>query len=236
MAPECYSRHSNAMRRTRTSRANVPSPCLTPLHPGRDNHQIATGAARGGYRRPPRRDRHRIAVGAGRRRPPSHPRPPQPRPAPDRGRPRRRRPPSHLPLFPPRPPPDRRQPRRRHPPSHSPPPPPRLPPDRHRRGPPTPTESPAASPAATTTGSPRAPPTESRAATPAVTNPRSPPAQPSESPDTAPVPSALPRHVQGQKRGRPVLSLPFPRRDRGGDPARSLKTFGMMPISSSPPS
>jgi len=210
MAPECYSRHSKPRRRTRTSRANVPSPCLTPLHPRCNNHRIAAGAARGGYRRPPRRNRHWIAVGAGRGRQQSHPPPPQPRP-----------------------PPDRRRPRRRHPPSHPPPPPPRLPPDRHRRRPPTSTESPAALPAATTTGSPWAPPTESRAATPAVTNTRSPPAQPTESPDTAPVLPALPRHVQGQKRGRPVLNLPFPRRDRGGDPARSLKTYGIIPISSS---
>ena len=127
MAPECYSRHSYAIRLTHTSRANVPSPCLTSLHPRRVHHRIAAGATLGGDRLPPRRDHHRIAAGAGRRRPPSHPPPPPPRPLPDRRRrllSSRSRPPR------PRPPPDRRQ---RRPPSRVPPPLPRRSPDRHRR-------------------------------------------------------------------------------------------------------
>jgi len=133
MSSERYSRHSNAIRLTHTSRANVPSPCLTPLHPLQGHHRIAAGAARGGDRQPPRRDHHRIAAGAGRRRPPvrrllrrrDHHRivacPDGAAGQVTRRLPRRgyrriatsaagRRPPTHPP-SPPRPPPDRRRPR-----------------------------------------------------------------------------------------------------------------------------
>jgi len=205
MAPECNSRHSNAMRLTHTGRANVPCPSLTPLHPRRDHDRIAAGAARGGDRRPPRGDHQRFAAGpagAARR---------VTRLLPRRGYSRistgasHRRPPSHPPPVAPRPPPDRR---RRRLPSRPPPP------CRYEYG----IAAGAAHRAA------RRPP--------AVTNTESPPAPPNESPATAPVLSALPPYVKGQKRGRPVLNAPFPRLEQKGDPATSLKTYRIIPISS----